>query len=80
MTTLERATKRSTNPKGTTGATDLAGNVTARRRDGTMIELDAATIEAFAACFAGDLLRRRRRRLRRGPPSVERDDRPATRR
>jgi FAD/FMN-containing dehydrogenase len=49
---------RSTNPPGTTGATREAGSVTALRRDGTMIELGAATIEAFAAGLAGDLLRR----------------------
>ena len=47
-----------TNPPGTTGATDHAGNVAARRRDGTVIELDVAPIEAFAARLAGDLLRR----------------------
>jgi FAD/FMN-containing dehydrogenase len=46
MTTTHRATNQ------------LGGNVTALRRDGTMIELDAGTIEAFAEGFAGDLIRR----------------------
>ena len=45
MTSVHRAT----NPPGTTGATNHAGKSPALRRDGTMIELDAATIEAFAA-------------------------------
>src|SRR5688500_9499494 len=52
MTTSHRAA----DPPGSTGATNQVGNVTALRRDGTMIELDAATVEAFAADLAGDLL------------------------
>ncbi len=54
MTSVHRAT----NPPGTTGAIDHGGTVTALRRDGTIVELDAATVEAVAASFAGDLLRR----------------------
>ena len=54
MTSFHRAT----DPTGTTGAINHVGDVTALRRDGTIIELDPATIAAFAAGFAGEVVRR----------------------
>ena len=55
MTTFPGTTDRPATP---TGATGHSGEVRALRRDGTTIELDAATIEAFAAGLAGEVLRR----------------------